>query len=677
MVPAMADPTPAGVLADPLAGAAADDADLRGCRIAIATFELVGLSVPGGIGTAYTALAHALAEAGAEVEVLFTGWLAGDPAAAIERYRAAGVAVAVLDEDAIERWAVADPHVQRAYAAHAWLAGRHEQQPYHVVHVPECAGHGGVLASAKRAGVSLHGATLVTGTHGSSRWVRELNGDPFFLPRQLAMEGLERRAVEEADVVLSPSSYLVDDMRSRGWRLPERTFVQQYVTPPMDVPQRSGAAPEAIDEVVFFGRLETRKGFVLFLDALDELSRRGGHDGLRVTLLGREDHVGGRPALELLEERRAAWPFAVQALSDLDQPAAVAYLQGEGRLAVVPSLADNLPLTVIEALSMRVPLIAAATGGIPEMIAADDVDRATIAPDPVALADAIERALREPPAAPRFAVTPAENRDATLRWHRALSDRPAPAPAPSDAAYDLHLAPGHTLDAGADEALVVAARAARADVLVFPLEREDGRIAAPLGGPAELAALAPVLSLGSALVRRGVLGDAVPDDPAAFDAALVAAALAGARVVLHPSPVGRARDVPSDRLLAWWPRADELERAARAGALAAGLPRELAELPQLAALTAAGLARAERERDVAARDRDAAGQRVHELDAALAEARDELGRLQAQLNRRDEELGALMEAVERERRALRAVVSRRPVRLALKLGQLRGRLPSR
>ena len=47
-----------------------------------------------------------------------------------------------------------------------------------------------------------------------------------------ASASLEQAAVELADVVVSPSAYLVDWMRDQGWELPERTLVIPYFTRP-------------------------------------------------------------------------------------------------------------------------------------------------------------------------------------------------------------------------------------------------------------------------------------------------------------------------------------------------------------------------------------------------------------------------------------------------------------
>jgi hypothetical protein len=195
--------------------------DLAGRRIAVVTYELVGLTGTGGIGTAYTALSRALAAAGGHVDVLFTGW--ADPGRSLEGRRdeeaAHGVHLHWLDPDADERVLAPSVHARRGHAAYVWLRDR---EPYAVVHVPETAGHGAAIVQARRLGAcaALADTTVVVGTHGASAWVRDLNGEPFAAPDLLVLDALERRTAELGDVVVSPSRYLVDDTEGRGWRLP-------------------------------------------------------------------------------------------------------------------------------------------------------------------------------------------------------------------------------------------------------------------------------------------------------------------------------------------------------------------------------------------------------------------------------------------------------------------------
>ncbi|MEQ1900321.1 MAG: glycosyltransferase [Devosia sp.] len=78
--------------------------------------------------------------------------------------------------------------------------------------------------------------------------------------------------------------------------------------------------------------------------------------------------------------------YRVEIHPDLDSFQARALLRRRSALAVCPSLVDNYPLTVLECIMDGVPLVAANTGGIPEMISPS----AIFEPTPRALAAMLE-----------------------------------------------------------------------------------------------------------------------------------------------------------------------------------------------------------------------------------------------------------------------------------------------
>ena len=86
----------------------------------------------------------------------------------------------------------------------------------------------------------------------------------------------------------------------------------------------------------------------------------------------------------------------------------------------MPSLMDNSPLAVQECLLAGVPFLATDIGGIPEMIRPEDRAEVLFAPRPAALADRLERVLREGVAIPGPAVDERESRRLWLDWHNSL-----------------------------------------------------------------------------------------------------------------------------------------------------------------------------------------------------------------------------------------------------------------
>src|SRR4029077_14858135 len=111
-------------------------------------------------------------------------------------------------------------------------------------------------------------------------------------------------------------------------------------------------------------------------------------------ILGKPTEIDGRDSRRVIAERARRWAFEVRILPDRDHDQARDYLKGPGRLAVIPSLLENYPNTVLECLAHRVPFLASRVGGIPEQVAAADLERACFEPRAEVLAGRLLGALR-------------------------------------------------------------------------------------------------------------------------------------------------------------------------------------------------------------------------------------------------------------------------------------------
>jgi glycosyltransferase involved in cell wall biosynthesis len=339
--------------------------------VCIVTSEIIGPFKNGGVGTAMTGLAELLAQEGLRVTVLYTGGI-WSPDIGLSRwkkhYAALGIELVALSIEDMKP--LAGPLKDRGFGV-PWLVYRYlADRSFDVIHFNDCCGEGSLSLVAKRLGLAFRDSLLVVALHSPSGWVLELNQT---LPSNIlfpAYHCAEQLSVACADVLWSPSRYLLDWVAARGFELPTQTFVQQYVLPGAkgENTDKGVGATQAPKEIVFFGRLEERKGLRLFCNALhvlrDELAQRG----ISVTFLGKAERCGGMPSLDYIAHRSAAWTFPIKTITDFGQPDALAYLREEGKLAVMPSPFDNSPCTVYEALQWGIPLLAARTGGIPELI---------------------------------------------------------------------------------------------------------------------------------------------------------------------------------------------------------------------------------------------------------------------------------------------------------------------
>jgi O-antigen biosynthesis protein len=149
-----------------------------------------------------------------------------------------------------------------------WL--KEHQDDFDIIHFPECQGLGFYSLLAKRQGLAFSRPAFVISTHGPTFWVKEGSQDYIRNLGELDIDYMERVSVSAADYVVSPSQYLLGWMQNNGWELSEKTYVAPYVLPESIRAADPSALPKKheIREIVFFGRLEIRKGLKLFCDSI-------------------------------------------------------------------------------------------------------------------------------------------------------------------------------------------------------------------------------------------------------------------------------------------------------------------------------------------------------------------------------------------------------------------------
>lgn len=429
-------------------------------RITLVANELRGFYPAGGMGTATTHLALALARMGHDVDILIGYYHDAadvDPEWG-ELYRRAGVrlrSVRPRDE------AVAPPHFAVARKVELEL----REDPPDVVIVHDLGGPAYSALRLAQTGVAFADTLFVVYCHGARRYVMELSGAVGVkdLRPLLEMAVHEQGSVELADVVVSPSRFLLEWMRADGWRLPERAYAIPYFT-------RAGALGEAVPEphapgrgervrrLAFFGRLDERKGLKLFAAALDALEPEL-LEGVEIELVGKASRTWPPERVEGLFSR------PVSLLTDLDQPAALARLSRPGTLVVMPSLGETFSNAVYECLECSIPFIASGVGGVPELVAEADRPRVLFEPTAAGVEAALRGALTSGNAL-RPARAALTNDTAYERWAEVLEEKPR---RPSGTV---------TPDTGVEQLLAQAQTATGADVVTcgVRLQGEGGDV---------------------------------------------------------------------------------------------------------------------------------------------------------------------------------------------------------
>lgn len=382
-------------------------------RIAIVTPDLMGPIRNGGVGTAYSALAELLADEGHDVTIIFANGISDDDSAFHlwqKRYKKKNITLLSLREPKVRL-----EHLYPArlsYAVFEMMKGRH----FDIVHFADMYGLGYFCQLAKRQGLEFQSTLFCVILNGPQAWSLSANAQ---LPEDLDTLQtfyFEKKSVEWADVLVSPSQYALHWAQSEGWALPQKSFSEQYVMPTSAKTLYKGSR-KALREIVFFGRLETRKGLELFCSAIERLPSRV-LQNVKVTFLGRYGLVGGKSAKAFLNTCRKAWKCESEVIFDFNQEEALAYLRDTAPLVVIPSKAETLGFTVMECLEAGIPFIASRIPAFQELIADEDQDQVLFGSTAPQLAAHIQAILEKGAPKAKLRKLRQETNEAWARWHR-------------------------------------------------------------------------------------------------------------------------------------------------------------------------------------------------------------------------------------------------------------------
>jgi glycosyltransferase involved in cell wall biosynthesis len=501
--------------------------------------ELLGYTRTGGIGTATSLLALALGRMGHRVEALYTGEQPSAPMSAdwAAAYEQAGVTIRLLQRS--ER-TVEPGFFARMLDVEDALAS----DPPDVVVVQDLAAPAYTALRIRQLGFGFETTLFVVYCHGTRRWITDMARKVRVLPGAHAVTILEQASIELADVVVSPSRYLIDWMLGERWRLPARSLVipllSRAAATGEPAPERVvPATSNGVERIAFFGRLEERKGLRPFVAGLNRLDPE--------LLRGRELEFVGRPT--------QAWPpRAVESLlsadvrraferisfaTDLDQPQALERLSRPGTLAVMPSLGETFSNAVYECLELGIPFIASDAGAPPELVAEEDRARVLFEPTAAGVADALRRALRNSDAL-KPARAAFDARSAVNAWADVVRMPPQRDVAPpSEDELTLIVEEHDQPEPSLEETLRCAQAASGADVVTCGV-RVGGKERLFLGDAGGLGLIDNHYG-AAALIRRSLIGDAQE----AMWPRLARLAAGGARVVSMPRAlVERPEEVP-------------------------------------------------------------------------------------------------------------------------------------
>ncbi|HVR28262.1 MAG TPA: glycosyltransferase family 4 protein [Thermoanaerobaculia bacterium] len=278
-------------------------------------------------------------------------------------------------------------------------------QPPTIVHVHES--DGALLALALRAarafgrpqGSARLVATLQVSYREERRAVRAVRANERVVSRPALSErlfawmrapilaGLGRLTASLADAVIAPSRATARELE-RDYGCSVREVIPNGVLSAARPPEPGAKSIGAQSTVLYVGRLRTRKAVAVLLDAFAIVA--SGRPDLRLVVVGDGEQEralrrrAGRPDLRGRVEFQGR--LSRDAIADLYHRAAVLCL---------PSIYEGFPVTIVEAMSAGLPVVATVVAGVPEAVEDGVTGALVAAEDARALGAALERLLED------------------------------------------------------------------------------------------------------------------------------------------------------------------------------------------------------------------------------------------------------------------------------------------
>jgi glycosyltransferase involved in cell wall biosynthesis len=218
--------------------------------------------------------------------------------------------------------------------------------------------------------------------HGNMRLIAKVNRARPFSYQWLAAR-LERFTLPRSDGIVCITNYTreaVQPVARRTWVIPNAVDASFFKLSPI---------PDAPPALLCVGNVSVRKNQQQLIRALDPLAEKYAFRLLFVGAAPPQDPYCAE-FLRMLQTR--SWcSYAGIA----DRESLKRYLS-RAALLVLPSLEDNCPMVVLEAMAAGIPVAAASVGGVPELIQHEVTGLLFDPLDPAGIASAIQRTLDSP-----------------------------------------------------------------------------------------------------------------------------------------------------------------------------------------------------------------------------------------------------------------------------------------
>ena len=219
--------------------------------------------------------------------------------------------------------------------------------------------------------------------HSCHEWINEANQK--FIPNSpfdfIHISHYEQNSFERADLSFFPSYFLLDKVKSYGWNVERAIHLPYFIPLVEDFINQSKhndyikkiKESQEIDKIplIFFGRLEDRKGFLTFAKALNYLSEKI-QQSIHVFFIGKVvqlenyslRHLNSK---EFLESENMKTPYTL--IDDFGSKEAINFVNNcVNPIVCLASSQENFPNAGLEMGQLPIKIIASNTGGFKETL---------------------------------------------------------------------------------------------------------------------------------------------------------------------------------------------------------------------------------------------------------------------------------------------------------------------
>jgi glycosyltransferase involved in cell wall biosynthesis len=210
---------------------------------------------------------------------------------------------------------------------------------------------------------------LVT-LHAPSFLYLEYNKVPTYQLPYYWIGEMERFCIRSADLLVSPSQYLVNQLSTRV-KIDDLNI--NILKNPYKTPENFTKTPIKKNEFVFFGKLTPQKGCLELINFFKKLWKEGSN--ISLTMIGGGNHLYHPEGVDMIDYIKTIGDAEIKngklKLLGAIRPEDLNQYLANAHVIIIPSTVDNLPYTVPEVMSHGKIVLASAQGGQSEIIEND------------------------------------------------------------------------------------------------------------------------------------------------------------------------------------------------------------------------------------------------------------------------------------------------------------------